>query len=114
MRMSYEEVAACLDLSEVVLAGISDGYEDAGERYRAVLAASELLEKGNLRGTAGYLRRWLQNRNRSECLEAGVCPDCGGDVTMDDRPEPCDNPFGYGTAMEKRRVYVCETCGEVD
>lgn len=103
------------DLADVIIAGVAATFEQTeSERFRTILAIANQLRKSAGAGL-DYVARQLEQHlsNKTECLEAGVCPHCGEDVTLEKRPEFHDAPFRDGAAVERLQVYMCGCCGEV-
>lgn len=109
---SYERIAQTLELDEIILAGVAAVYDDDADRWRALLAVAEMLEKVGLKASASYIRRYVRETHRAECRRAGVCPYCGEDVTVQKTVEHHE-ANRLGSAPERGIQYVCAICGEV-
>lgn len=111
---TYNRIEQTLELDEVIIAGVGKVYDEPADKWRALIAYAELLEKVGLTASASYIRGYVRETHKDECLASGVCPYCGEDAVKQGSTENHPAPFGSGTVSEKRSTYVCSgTCGEV-
>lgn len=82
------------ELDDIILAGVQHHYTDQAERFRALIGIAAYLHKHHIYEASDEILHFII-RNKTQCLEVGVCPGCGKDVTV-----------GEG------QVYVCSgDCG---
>lgn len=103
--MAYADIIGDFDPVEVFIAGIEAMYDDKRERIAATLAAAEWMRQHRIYG-ASRLEDYYDD---SEKIEAGICPNCGGEVEEVLVYEP--HPYGATVAYERLIQHRCEHCG---
>lgn len=92
-------------LAQVIFAGAQDFYPDKADQFRALIGYAHYF--GKFTGLGSYMLDYIPTL---DCLEAGVCPYCGLDVT---RKDVTPEQYNAASIREKMLMYTCPRHKEI-